>query len=307
MNFEVLVKNIRQELKNKIVTDGLKALVIGESGGIDSALCTVLAKPVCDELGIKLIGRSIPIETNKQDEIDRAKSIGELFCTDFKVKDLTQAYINLETALIFDNEFNELMNEIDFKISKGNTKARIRMIYLFKLAHAHKGMVLSTDNFTELLLGFWTLHGDVGNYGMIQNFWKTEVYNISKWLVENELDTIEKKKALNDCIICNPTDGLGITNSDLDQLGVKSYDEVDKILKIWLTDDVDAFHYDEKLKYEGRPTDYNEFVKIYDKLVNERNTNPIIVRHLKSEFKRNDPFNIDRLTVLCDDDLVDFN
>jgi len=65
-------------------------------------------------------------------------------------------------------------------------KARIRMILLYDLAGGNDGMVLSTDNYTEYLLGFWTLHGDVGDFGMIQSLWKTEVYDMVEWIRDNE-------------------------------------------------------------------------------------------------------------------------
>ena len=68
-----IIKNIRANLKMYIEDHGIKSLVLGISGGIDSALCAALARPVCDELGIPLIGRSIPISTNTSDERDRAE------------------------------------------------------------------------------------------------------------------------------------------------------------------------------------------------------------------------------------------
>jgi NAD+ synthetase len=260
------IQNIRTELKNYIVKNNLKALIIGESGGIDSALCTVLAAPVCNELGIDLIGRSITIETNKPDEINRGKAIGENFCTDFKEVDLTPLYHQIRNSLEMDISAD---NDNKLKLRKGNVKARTRMIYLYDLAQKHKGMVLSTDNYTEFLLGFWTLHGDVGDFGMIQNLWKTEVYAIAQYLVDHELNTTEKKKALQDCINAVPTDGLGITHSDLDQLGAPSYSDVDQILKQFLTapETLDSNH-------------------------------PVIQRHLKSGFKRINPLNLQRENIV---------
>lgn len=58
-------------------------------------------------------------------------------------------------------------------IADGNIQARLRMIYLYNLASIHKGLVMSTDNQTEYQLGFWTIHGDVGDFDPIQDLWKT--------------------------------------------------------------------------------------------------------------------------------------
>ncbi len=263
-DYKSAVNNIRQVLKTYISENRIKSLVVGISGGIDSALTVALAKPVCDELNIPLIGRSITIESNKEDEISRSKAIGGHFVTDFKEVDLTKGFIAL-TDLITESANDETESKA-YKIRRGNIKARTRMVYLYDLASKNAGMVLSTDNYTELLLGFWTLHGDVGDYGMIQNLWKTEVYVMSRYIV-SQLDNESAKKALNDCIVAVATDGLGITNSDLDQIQAKSYEEVDQIL----------------LKLIYNTAGLKDF-----------KNHPVIQRKINSEFKRNNPYNIPR-------------
>ncbi len=262
-DFSRVAKNIREELENYLRINGLHSLVVGLSGGIDSALTAALAFPVCKKLDIPLFGRSITIESNKNDEIERARLIGNAFTTDFREVNLTEAYHLLRPFVVEDFE-KENTDDYAFKIRMGNVKARIRMIYLYDLAAKNRGMVLSTDNYTELLLGFWTLHGDVGDYGMIQNLWKTEVYELAKYIAETECDE-DQAIALKSCIDAVPTDGLGITNSDLDQLGAKSYAEVDDILQRYLINN--------------------------DKDVENH---PVIQRHLKSEYKRNNPLNLKR-------------
>lgn len=304
MDCEKITKNIRRELKSYITDNGLKCLVIGVSGGIDSALCCVLARPVCDELSIPLIGRSIPIETNRKDEIERAKMIGKILCWDFKEVDLTFLY-HVERLAFEALEGVELS-----KIAKGNLKARSRMKYLYWIAGDKKGIVLSTDVYTEYLLGFFTLCGDVGDYGMIQHLWKTEVYELNDYFVKyyrdgtglsslgdfSDLETPLKQKteliseALFQCGQAVPTDGLGITDSDLEQLEAESYEEVDQILKTWLTIDKDCFCWDDRLEFLGRPKKYEDFIKYRNSIINH----PVVLRHERTHFKRTWPINIDR-------------
>jgi len=266
-DYKTAVDNIRDILKAYISENRIKSLVVGISGGIDSALSLALAKPVCDELDIPLIGRSITIETNKADEIARAKAMGEKFTSDFKEVDLTEGFITL--AGLITESGDEDTESVAYKIRRGNIKARTRMVYLYDLAAKNKGMVLSTDNYTELLLGFWTLHGDVGDYGMIQNLWKTEVYAMSRYLVAG-LQDHDAAEALQLCIDAVATDGLGITNSDLDQIQAKSYEEVDQIL----------------LKLVYNTDDFKDF-----------KDHPVIRRKRNSEFKRNNPYNIPRAEI----------
>lgn len=266
-NYQKAVDNIRQDLKNYIIKNNIKSLVLGVSGGIDSGLCTALARPVCDEIGIELIGYSIRIQTNKDEEIERAKKIGDYFCTNFSEIDLTGLFLTQAKEIEGDEYDPE--GDKEYKIRMGNIKARSRMIYLYNQARKHNGMVLSTDNYTELLLGFWTLHGDVGDYGMIQNLWKTEVYNMAKYLAEeySKAGDEEKAGALIACVDATPTDGLGITNSDLDQLGASNYEEVDNILM-----------------------EYLETGKIINK--------EVISRHTVTQFKRENPYNTPREIIL---------
>jgi NAD+ synthetase len=265
-DYKTAVENIRAELKEYIVKSKLQSLIVGISGGIDSALCTVLAFDVCKELNIPLIGRSLTIETNKPDEISRAAAIGKHFTSDFKEVDLTEGFRTLANIVTKDEGVNN-PDDYSFKIRRGNMKARTRMVYLYDLASKHKGMVLSTDNYTELLLGFWTLHGDVGDYGMIQNLWKTEVYEMARYMAASMEEG--PKKALLDCVEAVATDGLGITNSDLDQIKAGSYEEVDQIL-----------------------------LKLFDKNgLGEYASHPVIQRKLSSEFKRSNPYNIPRKNI----------
>ncbi|MCT4614160.1 MAG: NAD(+) synthase [Marinifilaceae bacterium] len=263
IDYKLLVENIRNELRSYLKKYNLKALIIGESGGIDSAVCTALAKPVCDELNVELIGRYIFIETNKQDETDRAGQIGKAFCSNFKDVDLTEEYLIMRKSVEEDIE----SDEFKVKLRRGNIKARMRMIYLYNLAQYAGGIVISTDNYTEFLQGFWTLHGDVGDYGPIAELWKTEVYNMSKWLVENELTNPDQKQALQACIDAVPTDGLGISSSDLEQLGVKTYDEVDEILQ----------QHKDKTEYAD---------------------NPVVKRYKASAYKRTNPYNLKRKDLI---------
>jgi len=262
LNYKQLLENVRGELYAYLTDYKLKALVLGISGGADSACCVAIARPVCDELGVKLIGRSITIETNKEDEIDRARRIGNAFCTEFNEVNLTDTYKDFVKG-IYVNQGND-ETDIDYKIRLGNIKARIRMVYLYNLAQKNKGMVLSTDNRTEGAtdgVGFFTLHGDVGDYGMIQNLWKTEVYGLMNYLA-NETDNNDGRTAMIDCIDANPTDGLGITTSDTEQLGCDTYAEVDDILQ----------------RYKAGE--------------NELKTHVVIQRHIRNQFKTRNPYNI---------------
>lgn len=259
-DIEKAIVSIQENTRKYILDNQLKSLVLGISGGIDSALCAALLRPICDQLQIPLIGRSITIETNKKDEIDRSIAVGQYFCHDFDHLDLTDIfYVNKKLLIQFDDSMLS-------KLRQGNMKARMRMMVLYDLAQLNKGLVISTDNYTEYLTGFWTLHGDVGDYGPIQNLWKTEVFNMSKFLLSRCND--EQSNALESCIHATPVDGLGISNSDCDQLGVSNYYEGDQIFAVYFNGDT---------SFENHP---------------------IIQRFKSSQYKRENPTGILRQSII---------
>jgi NAD+ synthetase len=277
---------IINELKKYLVENPkIESLILGVSGGADSALVAALANDVCRDMklqykrDIKLIGRSMPMESNKVGETDRAHKVGTLICDDFQIINMQTPYLNLVHSMREQLEFTDSADSVeDFKmrVRLGNIKARLRMIYLYDLASKHNGMVLSTDNYTEYLLGFWTLHGDVGDYGMIQNLWKTEVFLMLDNYYDNNRygDEQDAAEALKLCREAVPTDGLGITASDLDQFGgISSYEEVDEIF------------------IEMLINGYNKFIQL-------GGVPKVLSMYENTKFKRNNPFNISRETLL---------
>ena len=244
----------------------LRSLVVGVSGGVDSALTCALAREAVQKVGdVRLIARNLPIETNAPDEVSRAEAVGRAFADDYELRDLGPAYRNLYSEIVTGTNREGEASQGE-KLRRGNIKARVRMIYLFDLAHHSEGMVLSTDNYTEYLLGFWTLHGDVGNYGMLQFLWKTEVYGLARWVAARYegAGQVARAQALRRCIDALPTDGLGISTSDFDQIGVPDYETADLML---------LGH----LKGDPLPVGH-----------------PLMERHNRSSFKRVDPQNIPR-------------
>lgn len=259
LNYEHVFNVLVDKTAEYVTSNNLKVMVLGTSGGIDSTVVAAICHEVSKKTGIPLIGRSLPIK-NKEDEFDVSKLVGEAFCDEFKVFNLSNSYkaslfdLCADAGLIKDrkgydwywlSDLEELAGRTP--IANGNIQARCRMTHLYDIASIRKGLVMSTDNQTEYQLGFWTIHGDVGDFDPIQDLWKTEVYGLANYLqdhykskaleaLHNDYkETCDNYKAMS-CAIYNscklvPTDGLGISNSDLEQIGAKSYAEVDDILQ----------------------------------------------------------------------------
>ena len=92
MSNKEYIKGIQESVKEYLSKNKMKSVIIGISGGFDSAFNVALIKPICDELQIPIIGRYIHIESNKNEEKERACNIGKHFCHNFKSVDLTDLY-----------------------------------------------------------------------------------------------------------------------------------------------------------------------------------------------------------------------
>lgn len=295
LNYEHVFDVLVDKTAEYVTENNLKAMVLGISGGIDSTVVAAICHEVSKKTGIPLIGRSLPIK-NKNDEFDVSKLVGEAFCDDFKVCELRS--MTDKFKVFIENYEDSILIP---PIADGNIQARIRMIYLYNLASIHKGLVMSTDNQTEYQLGFWTIHGDVGDFDPIQDLWKTEVYGLANYLrdryrgkaleaLHNDYkETCDKYRAMSYAVYSSckliPTDGLGISNSDLEQIGAKSYDEVDDILSRYIP----FKEYRQKHGEPLHPHDEMAESDCWSQLCarhGEDVVNKVWSRHLASKFKR---------------------
>ena len=272
IDYSKFIENSRKWLSQYIKDNHLQSIIIGVSGGIDSTVSCAIASPVCKELNIPLIGRSLPTTSNKIGETTTAFKVGEAFCNDFK-------------EVPIENSFNFVFSDLALNegritpLQEGNIKARLRMIYLRHLASIHKGVVLDNDNFTEWNLGFWTVGGDSPmdiNLGL-HYLWKTEIYELAKYLVTNYAaqNKLKESNVIIESIKLIPTDGNGISNSDCDQFGLDNYEQVDDVLKTM---------YYPKLDENGMANS-NEFIRLIDSY-NEQGVDKVMMLHQNTNYKR---------------------
>lgn len=313
LNYEHVFNVLVDKTAEYVTSNNLKAMVLGISGGIDSTVVAAICHEVSKKTGIPLIGRSLPIK-NKSDEFATSVHVGEAFCNEFSVYRLERSYraalfdacadagdVNMANSYYLD-ELEEMPSRTP--IANGNLQARCRMMYLYDIASRYKGLVMSTDNQTEYQLGFWTIHGDVGDFDPIQDLWKTEVYGLANYLLghykskalealrNDYKETCDNYKAMS-CAIYNscklvPTDGLGISNSDLDQIGAKDYATVDDILSRFIPFEDFRKSYDSAGQIM-HPHDEMAESDCWSQLCarhGEDVVNKVWSRHLASEFKR---------------------
>lgn len=209
-------------LRDYLRSSGRKLYVLGLSGGIDSSFLAALLH----SRGIPYLGFVLPVATNSPEEIDRGRRVCEAYASPpghlrlSSLHDFSAVYDRISSA------FSDICGSSS-ALAEGNIKARIRMLFLYHVAHLHAGCVLGTDQLDELLTGFWTLHGDVGDVSPIQLIPKTAEYELARLLCLH----LDDPAPLQAAIEAVPTDGLGISSSDLEQLEVDSYAALEELFR----------------------------------------------------------------------------
>lgn len=213
MNTDELINKLRNEIKKYFQKYNLKYAIFGKSEGVDSSVIAGLLSGIPE---IKPIGVIIPIESKPETE-KIAKIVLNYYKIPYLKIDLTQDYLNLKEKFKIAEikEIAEVIGERE-KYALGCIKARLRMITLYNIAQLTGGIVVSSDNYSEYWTGFWTLNGDVGDIAPIQQIFKgRELYEIAKTL-----------KVPEESLNAVPSDGLGISAADKDQLYL-DYPELD--------------------------------------------------------------------------------
>ena len=198
---------IKDFIKTYITNSGCKGVVIGLSGGVDSALVALLCKQVLGKKNTRCV--FLPDDTTPKLDfrhLDVLVNKLGLFC---EKKEIT-------------NLVNELSKNCVLKLDKialANVKARARMILLYEYANMTKNLVCGTSNKSELLIGYFTKYGDGAvDIQPIGDLYKTQVCKLAKYL------KIPKK-----IISKPPTAGLWSGQIDEKELKI-SYKHLDIIL-----------------------------------------------------------------------------
>ena len=219
-------------LEDYVKKSGFSKVLIGLSGGIDSALVTAIA---VDALGAEnvLCVRLPSIYSSEGSLIDAEAMTEILGC-------------RLDTVAIGDiNEeilraLNPLFEGTKNGLAEENIQARIRGLLLMAMSNKFNCMLLTTGNKSEVAVGYSTIYGDMaGGYNPIKDLYKTRVYNISKWRNKNHLSWMQGPKGIvipNTIINKAPSAELRPDQKDQDSL--PPYSLLDAILEGLIEEDL---------------------------------------------------------------------
>jgi NAD+ synthase len=211
IDYENLSDKIQEWILSYTVENKITTLVVGVSGGIDSAVVSTL----CAKTGLPTLVIGMPLNSSESNTNLSNEHISFL-CSKYSnvhgyTIDLSKTFQEFKSNKLFETEFN---SELGF----ANTKSRLRMITLYQIAASRNGIVVGTGNKVEDFgVGFYTKYGDGGvDISPIADLYKTEVRNLGRHL-----------GVINEIINSEPTDGLWEDNRvDEVQIGA-TYEELE--------------------------------------------------------------------------------
>ncbi|ECP9026244.1 NAD+ synthase [Campylobacter jejuni] len=212
MDWQKITEKMCDFIQEKVKNSQSQGVVLGLSGGIDSALVATLCKRALKENVFALL---MPTQISNKANLEDALRL----CADLNLE-----YKIIEIQSILDAFIKQSENTT--LVSLGNFAARIRMSLLYDYSALKNSLVIGTSNKSELLLGYGTIYGDLAcAFNPIGSLYKSEIYTLAKYL--NLHENFIKKA---------PSADLWENQSDEADLGF-SYAKIDKGLKALETND----------------------------------------------------------------------
>jgi NAD+ synthase (glutamine-hydrolysing) len=208
-------------LRDYVDKNGFRDIVVGLSGGIDSALTTALAVEV---LGPERVhGVSMPSRFSSEGTRDDAARLAENLGIDFLELPIEEIVAGFEGTLapVFDGRGRDLTEE--------NVQARVRGVLLMALSNKFGWLVVATGNKSELSVGYATLYGDMaGGFALLKDVFKTDVFRLARHLNERA-----GRELIPVSIIDRPP-SAELRDNQLDQDSLPPYPELDRVLEAYV-------------------------------------------------------------------------
>jgi NAD+ synthase (glutamine-hydrolysing) len=210
-------------LRDYVAKNGFTSVLIGLSGGIDSALVTTLAIDALGPASVHAV--AMPSKYSSDHSIEDAELMAKNTGIGFRTIEIQR----MVDAFRVEVELTGLAEE--------NLQARVRGTTLMGLSNQHGYLVLATGNKSELACGYSTLYGDaVGGYAPIKDIYKTDVWALSRWRNQVAKESGEVPPIPERSITKEPSAELRPDQKDSDSL--PEYEILDKVLKAYVDADL---------------------------------------------------------------------
>ena len=232
-NLEALYKSLVVSVRDYVKNNGFPGVVLGMSGGIDSALVAAIAT---DALGSKQVRAvMMPSPYTSQESLEDAKLASSNLGVDYSYLDIKNGMDVIDNILLgFEGD------KVEPGITEENIQSRLRGLLLMAISNKYGSMVLATGNKSEYAVGYATLYGDMcGGFAVIKDVWKTDVFRLCEWRNSNKSSeflgpngTVIPKRIISK----PPSAELREDQKDTDSL--PEYDVLDTILRKLVEDNL---------------------------------------------------------------------
>ena len=233
-------------LKEYCSKQKFRQVLVGLSGGIDSALVTYIAVKAIgpENVNVMLMPSIYSSEGSIKDSEKLIKNLG-ILSSNVSIQPVVKEVLKMLSSVV---------TEKHKRIVEENIQARIRGVYLMAVSNQFGYLLLTTGNKSEMAVGYCTLYGDMaGGLGVIADVYKTDVYRIVNY-INKEKEIIPKE-----IVEKEPSAELSLGQKDQDIL--PPYELLDKILKMYLEENKE---YDEITRIIGDGEVVNKVLKMVD-------------------------------------------
>ncbi len=267
--YQGLVLGVRDYVnKNKF-----RGVVLGLSGGIDSALTLAIA---VDALGSDRVHAvMMPFEYTSQLSLDVAQEQALQLEVEYQLISIAGIYASFIKAL----EVEFANTEVD--VSEQNLQARCRGVLLMAISNKKGLLVLTTGNKSEIAVGYSTLYGDMaGGFDVLKDVSKTLVYRLAQY--RNTEHSGGQENVIPQQVIDRPP-SAELAADQVDQDSLPPYDELDRILELYIENDLSA---DSIIEQGFDPEVVKRVLRLVDLNEYKRRQSPIGVRLTQRGFGR---------------------
>jgi NAD+ synthase (glutamine-hydrolysing) len=211
-------------LRDYVEKNGFEDVVVGVSGGIDSALTLALAVEALDPERVHAV--SMPSRYSSSETRSDAKKLAESLGTSFRELPIDSIFDAFEQTLapVFDGREPDITEE--------NLQARIRGVLLMALSNKFGWLLVATGNKSELSVGYATLYGDMaGGFALLKDVYKTDVFRLARHLNERS------ERELIPQTIIDRAPSAELRDNQLDEDSLPPYPALDKVLEAYVEED----------------------------------------------------------------------